>query len=73
MSKGAFYGYFESKRELMLALLDADSQELRRHCDAIAATALSVSERLRLFAEAIVNRGHTELVCSSAATCGRTC
>ncbi len=54
LSKGAFYGYFESKDELLAALLDGDAAELDRMLDRIGEEEASGIERLRRFSQAMV-------------------
>ncbi len=54
LSKGAFYGYFESKDELLAALLDGDAAELDRMLDRIGEEETSGIERLRRFSQAMV-------------------
>lgn len=64
LSKGSFYGYFRSKRELLYALVDDD---LARLLDAVdsAAQGKPAMERLRLFAETALaagdDRAHAQL------------
>ncbi|HWE63830.1 MAG TPA: TetR/AcrR family transcriptional regulator [Chloroflexota bacterium] len=57
VSKGAFYGYFESKQDLLLALLDQDAAELDRLMDELDASALDNTERLRRFTRAMLELG----------------
>jgi AcrR family transcriptional regulator len=57
VSKGAFYGYFEQKQDLLLALLDDDSIALDRELDRITRDSRSGVERVRRFAEAMLARG----------------
>ena len=57
VSKGAFYGYFESKQELLLALLDDDSAALDAELERITREASSGVQRVRRFAQAMVARG----------------
>jgi AcrR family transcriptional regulator len=56
-SKGAFYGYFSSKRALLLALLEDDAAEL----DALMATldrrSLTAVQCMRRFTKAMLDRG----------------
>ncbi len=49
MSKGAFYGYFDSKQALILALLDADAAALDEVMDGLARSPLPDTERIRRF------------------------
>lgn len=51
LSKGAFYGYFESKDELLVGLLDDDSAAIDGMLDEIDAAETSSIERLRLFSQ----------------------
>ncbi len=53
VSKGAFYGYFESKRELLIGLLDDDASALDRILEEIGGSSSSGVERLRRFSEAM--------------------
>ena len=57
VSKGAFYGYFESKQELLLALLEDDSAALDAELERITREASSGVQRVRRFAQAMVARG----------------
>jgi AcrR family transcriptional regulator len=57
MSKGAFYGYFESKQELLLALLEDDATELDAELERITRTSPSGVQRVRRFAQAMIARG----------------
>lgn len=57
MSKGAFYGYFEQKQDLLLALLDADDEALARELATIDAAEIDGPERLRRFARVMHARG----------------
>jgi AcrR family transcriptional regulator len=57
VSKGAFYGYFEQKQGLLLALLEDDTASLDRELDQITARTKSGVERLRRFAQAMLARG----------------
>lgn len=56
-SKGAFYGYFDSKRGLMLALLDDDAAELDEQMAALERRAITAVDRLRRFTKAMLDRG----------------
>jgi AcrR family transcriptional regulator len=56
-SKGAFYGYFDSKQALLLALLEEDAAFLDRIMDRLATTPVSNVERLRRFTRAMLERG----------------
>ena len=57
VSKGAFYGYFEHKQELLLALLEDDSAALDTELEAITSASSSGVERVRRFAQAMLARG----------------
>jgi AcrR family transcriptional regulator len=57
VSKGAFYGYFEQKQDLLLALLEDDSAALDAQLGVIAQRSSSGVERVRRFAQAMVARG----------------
>ncbi|MGE5282059.1 MAG: TetR/AcrR family transcriptional regulator [Chloroflexota bacterium] len=54
LSKGAFYGYFESKDELLVALLEEDSAALDRTLTAIGEEEGTGVERLRRFSQAML-------------------
>lgn len=56
-SKGAFYGYFDSKQALLLALLEEDAAFLDQIMERLAATTISNVERLRRFTRAMLERG----------------
>jgi AcrR family transcriptional regulator len=56
VSKGAFYGYFESKQDLLVTLLDDDAAALDRDLERITRTSRSAAERVRRFAEATLAR-----------------
>jgi AcrR family transcriptional regulator len=57
VSKGAFYGYFTSKQELLLALLDQSAEELDILIDQLDKADLGSVERLRRFARAMLESG----------------
>ena len=57
VSKGAFYGYFEHKQDLLLALLQDDSDALDVQLEAITTASSSGVERGRRFAQAMLARG----------------
>jgi AcrR family transcriptional regulator len=57
VSKGAFYGYFAHKQELLLALLEDDSAALDAELDSITRASSSGVERVRRFAQAMLARG----------------
>jgi AcrR family transcriptional regulator len=57
VSKGAFYGYFEHKQDLLLGLLDDDSAALDAELETITSASSSGVERVRRFAQAMLARG----------------
>ncbi|MGI8903513.1 MAG: TetR/AcrR family transcriptional regulator [Solirubrobacteraceae bacterium] len=57
VSKGAFYGYFEQKQDLLLALLEDDSAALDVELEVITRISSSGVERVRRFAQAMLARG----------------
>jgi AcrR family transcriptional regulator len=57
VSKGAFYGYFESKQELLLALLEADAAELDELVFELGRAAIGGVERLRRYIRALAGHG----------------
>jgi len=56
VSKGAFYGYFPSKRDLLLALLDDDAASWDRSMEALAGSGQSPREMLSLFTKTMLER-----------------
>lgn len=56
-SKGTFYGYFDSKQDLLLALLDDDAGQLDREIDRLEAEIASPAQRIRSFTRWILARG----------------
>lgn len=54
LSKGAFYGYFDSKDGLLVGLLDEDSAVLDRMLDEIGESETSGVERLRRFSRSML-------------------
>jgi AcrR family transcriptional regulator len=56
-SKGAFYGYFGSKRDLLIALLEDDASDLDALMAALDRRNLTAVECLRRFTKAMVDRG----------------
>jgi AcrR family transcriptional regulator len=57
VSKGAFYGYFGHKQDLLLALLQDDAASLDRELERITNASTSGIERVRRFAQAMLARG----------------
>jgi AcrR family transcriptional regulator len=57
VSKGAFYGYFDQKQDLLLALLEDDAAALDRELERITSGSPSGVERVRAFAQAMLARG----------------
>jgi AcrR family transcriptional regulator len=57
LSKGAFYGYFDTKQGLLLALLEEDAGVLDRIMEQLQGTPTSNVERLRRFTRAMLERG----------------
>lgn len=57
VSKGAFYGYFDQKQDLLLALLDHEDAAMRDLMHRLQEAHLSGVERLRRFTRAMVERG----------------
>lgn len=57
VSKGAFYGYFENKQALLLALLEDDAAEIDRFIDALSAERITNGERIRRFTRRVLEQG----------------
>jgi len=57
LSKGAFYGYFESKQDLLLALLEEEAASIDRLMDELENAGLIGTDRLRRFARGMLERG----------------
>ena len=57
VSKGAFYGYFSSKQDLLIALLEEDAADLDGRFERLAQRNMSNVERLRSFAREMCERG----------------
>jgi AcrR family transcriptional regulator len=55
-SKGAFYGYFDRKQDLLLALLEDETTAVEVLLGDLAARPLPAVERLRRFARAMLER-----------------
>jgi len=56
LSKGAFYGYFAQKRDLLLALFDDDSRHLDRLMDQLERRVPRHRDRLRQYTQAALTR-----------------
>lgn len=56
-SKGAFYVYFDSKRALMMALLEDDAAVLDELVASLERRNITAVERLRRFTKAMLDRG----------------
>lgn len=57
VSKGAFYGYFDQKQDLLLALLDDEATEMDDVIQTLQRGRASSVERLRLFTRAMLEQG----------------
>ena len=57
VSKGAFYGYFDQKDDVLLALLDAEDAAMHELVRGLEHERLNAVERLRRFTRAMVERG----------------
>jgi AcrR family transcriptional regulator len=57
VSKGAFYGYFASKQDLFLALVEEETESLNRVAGELASQELSGAERVRRFTQAMLRVG----------------
>ena len=57
VSKGAFYGYFATKQELFLALLDEETDALNRAAADLAAQQLTGAEQVRRFTQTMLQVG----------------
>jgi AcrR family transcriptional regulator len=57
LSKGAFYGYFESKQALLLALLADDAEALDRIVERLESESVRSVARLQHFVRAMLERG----------------
>jgi AcrR family transcriptional regulator len=56
-SKGAFYGYFDSKNDLLLAVLDEEGRQIGSLLDDLQATGDTNVDRIRRFLRAMAERG----------------
>ena len=57
VSKGTFYGYFSTKQDLFLALLDEETETLNRVASELDRDELSGAERVRRFTQAMLRVG----------------
>lgn len=57
LSKGAFYGHFESKKDLLVAVLDSEVAEVDRLLDRLESGPGPYLERIRGFVREMVRRG----------------
>jgi AcrR family transcriptional regulator len=57
VSKGAFYGYFATKQDLFLALVEEETAALNRVAGELADRELSGAERVRQFTQAMLRVG----------------
>ena len=72
VSKGAFYGYFDTKQALFLALLEEETEALNGVAGELAEQELPGAERVRRFVQAMLEVGDDPGGCSCAPTCGRS-
>jgi AcrR family transcriptional regulator len=56
LSKGAFYGYFQQKRDLLLALLEDDAEQLEDILGRLGSSPLTNVERLRGYTQSALER-----------------
>jgi Bacterial regulatory proteins, tetR family len=73
LSKGAFYGYFGQKRDLLLALFEDDGQRLDELMDELEKQVDRSRDRLRAYAGAVLLGAKSLAGCWSGLTCGRPC
>jgi AcrR family transcriptional regulator len=57
VSKGTFYGYFGSKQDLLIGLLDDDARALEASIEQLSRSGSSGLDRLEAFARAMLARG----------------
>jgi len=57
VSKGGFYGYFASKQDLFLALVEEETEALNRIAAGLAQQPLTGAERVRRFTQAMLRVG----------------
>lgn len=60
ISKGGFYGYFDTKQDLLLALLEDDAAQLEAVAEELDVAQLQGVERLRRFTRAMLQRGENQ-------------
>ena len=56
LSKGAFYGYFDQKRDLLVALLDDDAADLDANLEKQDAGSSSMLDKVRAYTRAVLQR-----------------
>lgn len=56
LSKGAFYGYFDQKRDLLVALLEDDASDLEAILEQQDASSSSTLAKLRAYTRAVLKR-----------------
>lgn len=56
LSKGAFYGYFDQKRDLLVALLEDDAADLEAALEEQDASSSSMLAKLRSYTRAVLKR-----------------
>jgi len=57
VSKGAFYGYFREKQDLLLALLDDENESFGTMLEEVDASSADGTDRLRSLTRAMLERG----------------
>ena len=57
VSKGTFYGYFDTKQDLFLALVDEETEALNAVAVELAASDITGAERVRRFTQAMLRVG----------------
>ena len=56
LSKGSFYGYFESKKQMLTALVEEDDARLDALLEELGRARFTSSERLRRFTRSVLDR-----------------
>jgi AcrR family transcriptional regulator len=69
-SKGAFYGYFERKQDLLLALLEDEAAAMESLLADLRSEKTDAVQQLNRFAHAMLERAADPPGSSSAPTCG---